>query len=61
MVTVNIQIEFDLVFDDNEKSDELNRFKNVQKALDILSKNAKVTDLKAVPGTNVYKLKETND
>jgi len=61
MVIVNIQIEFDLIFDDNKKSAELNRFKNVQKALDTISKNAKVTDMELIKGTNVYKLKETND
>jgi len=58
MVTVNIQIEFDMSFNDDKKSAELTRFKNVQKALDTISKNAKVTDMEPIKGTNVYKLKD---
>lgn len=46
-VSMIIKIKFDL---NNEKS-----FKSIQKALNVLKKNAKVTDLESIKGTNVYK------
>lgn len=46
-VSVIIKIKFDL---NNDKS-----FKLIQKALNVLKKNAKVTDLESIQGTNVYK------
>jgi len=53
LVNIIIKIEFDL--EDGE------RYKAIQQAMNLIKDNATVEDLEAVPGTNVYKLKETND
>ena len=56
MVLINIQISISLDLEDGE------RYKAIQQAMKIIEDNAiSVQDLKAVEGTNVYKLKETND